>query len=129
MLYAVTIEPLNGIYFVSDRPDECDWEVQEGVELEVTPIFGTWTPDRGPLREFLCVSKSNPKYYRVIRNSKEIESLGYRLTGRRFGGLFPKAAWERFAKIASSSWILRTLGDVELTEATQEVVGAIRSGA
>ncbi len=126
MLYAVTIEPLNAIFFVTDRPDECAWEVQEGVELEVTSLFGTWTPDVGPLREILCVSNSDPKYYRVIRNSKDIGPLGYRPTGRDFGGQFPKAAWERFAKVASSSRTLLALGDDEPAEVTQEVVGSIR---
>ena len=50
MLYAVTIDPLNGIYFVYDRPDDNPWEVEEGVELDIYPFFGTSTPDRGPLR-------------------------------------------------------------------------------
>jgi hypothetical protein len=52
MLYAVTIEPLNTIAFVTDRPDGNPWEVEEGVELEVDPLFGTWTPDLGPLHEW-----------------------------------------------------------------------------
>jgi hypothetical protein len=38
MLYSVTIDPLNIICFVSDRPDDNEWEVQEGVELEMSPL-------------------------------------------------------------------------------------------
>jgi hypothetical protein len=124
MLYAVTIELLNMIFFVTDRPDECEWEVQEGVELELNPIYGTWTPDRGPLRQILCVSNSDPKYYRVFTNPKDIGPRGYRETGRRFGGLFPKALWERFAKTAPSVLAILAKGDEEPAEAAEEVVTA-----
>jgi hypothetical protein len=41
MLYAVTIDQLNAIFFVSDRPDDNEWEVEEGVSLELDPIYGT----------------------------------------------------------------------------------------
>ena len=68
MLYAVTIEPLNIIFFVYDRPDDNPWEVEEGVELDIYPLFGTWTPDREPLHQTLCVSISDPKYYRVFHH-------------------------------------------------------------
>ena len=126
MLYAVTIELLNAIYFVSDRPDECPWEVQEGVELELDPIYGTWTPDLGPLRQILCVSNSDPKYYRVLTNPKDIDPLGLRPTGRDFGGLFPKPAWERFAKRAPSALAILAIGDDEPAEPAEEVVTAMK---
>ena len=128
MLYAVTIEPLNAIYFVSDHPDECAWEVQEGVEFQLTPIFGTWTPDLGPLRQILCVSNSDPKYYRVLTNprDRDLASLGLRPTGRDFGGLFPKAAWERFAKRAPSALAILAIGDPEPAPAAEEVVTAMK---
>jgi hypothetical protein len=128
MLYAVTIEPLNGIYLVLDRPDECPWEVQEGVELHLTPLFGTWTPDLGPLRQVLCVSDSDPKCYRVLTNprDRDLASLGLRPTGRRFGGLFPKAVWERFAQTAPSALAILAIGDDQPAEAAEEVVTAMK---
>ena len=126
MLYAVTIELLNTIFFVSDRPDECEWEVQEGVELELTPIYGTWTPDLGPLRQILCVSNSDPKSFRVLTNPRDIDPLGYRPTGRDFGGLFPKATWERFAKRAPSALAILAIGDDEPAQAAEEVVTAMK---
>ncbi len=101
MLYAVTIDPLNITCFVSDRPDDNEWEVQGGVELEMSPLYGTWTHDLGPLRQTLCVSTSDPRHFRVFLHSKDITNRDYRPTGRRFGGFFSKAAWERFAKTAS----------------------------
>jgi hypothetical protein len=126
MLYAVTIDLLNAVFFVTDRPDECEWEVQEGVDLEITPIFGTWTPDLGPLQQILCVSTSDPKHFRVFKNSKDIGRLGYCPTGRDFGGLFSKAAWERFAKRAPSALAILAIGDDEPADAIREVVTAIQ---
>ena len=41
MLYAVIIGPLNTTVFVCDRPDDNEWEVQEGVSLELTPFSVT----------------------------------------------------------------------------------------
>ena len=125
MLYAVTIELHDTTFFVSDRPDDCEWEVQEGVELYLTSNFGTWTPDLGPLRQILCVSNSDPKYYRVFKNPKDIGPHGYRPTGRHFGGLFPKDVWERFAKTAPSALAILAIGDEEPAEAIEEVVTAI----
>ena len=105
MLYAVTIAPLNVICFVTDRPDNNPWEDTEEVELDINPLFGTWTPDLGPLHQTLCVSASDPKHYKVFMHSKDIGIQEFRPTGRRFGGLFSKAAWERYAqacRLASS---------------------------
>jgi hypothetical protein len=126
MLYAVTIEPLNAIYFVSDRPDDNEWEVQEDVSLDLNPIYGTWTPDLGPLRQFLAVSISDPKYYKVFINPKDIGPRGYRPTGRDFGGLFPKPAWERFAKEVPTAVAFLAIGDDEPVETEEDVVPAVQ---
>jgi hypothetical protein len=128
MLYAVTIEPLNTIVFVSERPDDNPWEVQEGVALDAAPRYGTWTPDRGPLEEILCVSTSDPKYFKVFRRQRDIDPMQFRPTGRHFGGIFSKPTWERFAKLASTG--LTTL-DIEIDEppgATEEAVAMIKRG-
>jgi hypothetical protein len=128
MLYAITIEPLNGIYFVYDRPDDNPWEVEEGVELDIYPFYGTSTPDRGPLRQTLCVSISDPKHYRVFLHSKDIGLDEYRPTGRRFGGLFSKAAWERFAKTAPGIIASLCTEDDEPLGDAEEAVAAIERG-
>jgi hypothetical protein len=125
MLYAVTVDQLNAIFFVSDRPDDNEWEVEEGVSLEIDPLYGTWTPDLGPLRQTLCVSTSDPKFYRVFLHSKAIRHEEYRPTGRDFGGLFPKSAWERFAKAAPTGIALLAIGDDQPVGAMEDVVNAI----
>ena len=125
MLYAITIEPLNAIYFVYERPDDNPWEILEGVELDINPLFGTWTPDLGPLHQTLCVSTSDPKYFRVYLHSKDIGIKEFRPTGRRFGGLFSKAAWERYAKTAPSLIAALCRDDDEPLGDPQEAVASI----
>lgn len=125
MLYAVTIEPLNTVIFLHERPDNSPWKVEEGVELDINPLFGTWTPDREPLHQTLCVSISNPKFYRVFHHSKDIGNRGFRPTGRHFGGLFSKATWEQFVKkapgmIAALRWDDEPLGETEAALAAIE---------
>jgi hypothetical protein len=125
MLYAVTIDPLNAIYFVSDRPDDNEWDVQEGVELEIDPLYGTWTPDLGPLRQSLYVSTSDPKHFKVFLHSKDPGLREFRPTGRSFAGLFPKATWERIARHVPPA--LATL-DVSVDEppgATEAAIAAL----
>ncbi len=126
MLYAVTIESLNGIYFVADRPDDNPWEVQEDVSLELDPLYGTWTPDLGPLRQTLCVSTSDPNYFRVFLHSKDIPSKKFRPTGRRFGGFFPKAAWERFAKEAPTALAMLAAGEDSPVGTTDDLLTAVK---
>jgi hypothetical protein len=125
MLSAVTIDLLNAIYFVSDRPDDNEWEVQEDVSLELGPLYGIWTPDLGPLRQTLCVSISDPKYFRVFLHSKDIRHKGFRPTGRRFGGFFPKAAWERFAKEAPTALARLTMGEDSQVGTTEDVLTGV----
>jgi hypothetical protein len=128
MLYAVTIEPLNVISFVYDRPDDNPWEVEEGVELDIYPLFGTWTPDLGPLRQTLCVSTTDPKYFRVFLHSKDIHRKDYRPTGRHFGGLFSIAAWERFAKTAPGMIAALCRDDDEPHAEAEEALATIERG-
>ncbi len=35
MIYAVTIEPLDAVFFISEPPQGNNWQVQEGVWLDV----------------------------------------------------------------------------------------------
>jgi hypothetical protein len=126
MLYAVTIEPLNTICFVSERPDDNPWEVQEGVALDITFNFniGPWDPEGAG--HILCVSTSDPKHYKLFKNKRDIDPAQFRPAGRRFGGLFSKPSWERFAKQAPAA--LATL-DVSVDEppgATEAAVAAIK---
>jgi hypothetical protein len=98
MLYAVTIEPLNAIFFVSERPDDNGWEVQEGVSLDITSNFNIGPEDPEEAEHVLCVSTADPKYFKLFKNRRDIDPTQFRPAGRHFGGLFAGASWERFEK-------------------------------
>jgi hypothetical protein len=128
MLYAVTIEPLNTVIFVYERPDDNPWEVEEGVELDINPLFGTWTPDLGPLHQTLCVSTTNPKYFKVFQHSKDIGIKEFRPTGRHFGGLFSKASWERYTKTAPGLIAVLCEGDGDSLDDADEALATVEQG-
>jgi hypothetical protein len=113
MLYAITIEPLNTIVFVAERPEDNPWGVQEGVALDAAPLYGTWTADRGSLEEILCVSISEPKYFKVFRDQRDVDLAQFRPTGRHYGGIFSKPTWERFAKLAATGLATLDIGTNE----------------
>jgi hypothetical protein len=128
MLYAVTVEPLNTICFVSERPDDNPWEVQEGVALDITLNFniGPWDPEGSG--HILCVSTSDPKYYKLFKNTRDIDPAQFRPAGRHFGGLFSKPSWERFAKHAPAFLAALDVSVEEPPGATEEAVAMIKRG-
>ena len=128
MLYTVTLEPLNTIFFVSERPEDNEWELQEGVALDAAPLYGRWTPDREPFEQILCVSTSDPKYFKIFRNRRDIDPTQFQPTGRHFGGILSKPTWERFAKHAPAAIATLCLVVDEPPGATEEAVAAIKRG-
>jgi hypothetical protein len=74
MLYAVTIEPLNATCFVSQQPDDNEWEVQEGVELEIPFNYDTWSDGAEPPDQILCISVTDPKHYKNVQIQAECRS-------------------------------------------------------
>ena len=96
MLYAVTIEPLNATFFVSQQPDDNEWAVQEGVGAKSpsTTILGRMaheSPD-----QILCVSVSDPKHYKMFKYKRNVDPAEFKPTGRHFGGVYSKSTWSRF---------------------------------
>jgi hypothetical protein len=126
MLYAVTIEPLNATFFVSDKPDADDWHVDVGVELEMNPLYGTWTPDRPPIQQILCVSTVDPKLFKVFRNPEDIDSSEFHPTGRHFGGLYSRSSWERFARHVPPALATLEVSHDEPPGATEEAISALK---
>ncbi len=126
MLYAVTIEPLNSIFFVSDPPDDSEWKVQEGVWLDAAPLYGPRPADRGPIDEILCVSTGNPSYFKIYRNERDIDPAQFRPTGRRYGGIFSKPTWERFAKHVPPALANLDISIDEPPGATEGAIAALK---
>ncbi len=128
MLYAVTVEPFNAICFVSERPDDNPWEVQEGVGLDI-PFNLTKGPSDGEdAWPILCISTSDPRYYKLFKYRRDIDPAQFRPVERHFGGLFSKPTWERFAKLAAREGAIRDSDGDEPPGATEEAVAMIKRG-
>jgi hypothetical protein len=128
MLYAVTIDPLNAIFFVSERPDGDTWEVQDGVSLDIPFNFTVKEREPDDAETILCKSTSDPRYYKLFKNTRDIDSDQFRSVGRRFGGLFSKPSWERFAKLVPAGIGLIDVSAEEPPGATERAVAAIKAG-
>jgi hypothetical protein len=128
MLFAVEIEPLNRIFFVSERPDGGEWEVLEGVSLDAAPVYGIGRPGREAQEQILCVSVSDPRHFKVFINPNDIDLSEFQPTGRRFGGIFSKPTWERFAQHAPAAIATLYTEVDEPPGATEEAVAAIIRG-
>ena len=122
MLYAVTIEPLNAIFFLAERPDADPWKVQEGVELEIPTNFVTWRDGGEPPEQILCVSASDPNHYKIFKNEKDIDPSGFQPTGKHFGGMYSKLAWARFMKNLPSWLASQDFPDSEPPGATNKAI-------
>ena len=61
-------------------------------------------------------------------HSKDIGIQEFRPTGRRFGGLFSKAAWERITKRAPGLIAALCSGDDEPSGENEEAVATIERG-
>jgi hypothetical protein len=98
-MYAVTVEPLNSIFFVSDRPEPGPWlsRVEEGVGLDFSFYIYSWPDGEPPPEQVVGVSIEDPKHYKIFKYASEVERAGFRPTGKNFGGIFSKGTWERFA--------------------------------
>ena len=126
MLYAVTIEPLNTIFFVSERPDGGHWEVQDGVSLDVPSNYAAQPEGAGPPEQVLYRSASDRTYYKVFNHVSDVDTAEFQPTGRHFGGLFSKRTWERFAKHVPSGLAVLAVSADEPPDATEEAVAAIK---
>ena len=88
MLYAVTIEPLNATFFLSQQPDDNEWQVQEGVELEIPFNYDTWSDGAEPPDQTLCVSITDPKHYKMFKYKRNVDPAQFKPAGRHFGGVY-----------------------------------------
>lgn len=98
MMYAVTIEPLNTIVFLSDPPEDGEWDLEENVGLDVPMNFADWLPGTEPPEALLYKSTANDRHYKVFRYKKDVDQTRYRPTGRMFGGVLSRPTWHHFVK-------------------------------
>ena len=115
MLYAVTIEPLDAIFFLSEPPQGDHWHVQEGVWLDVPSNYDTWPEGEQQPEQILCASTSNPRHYKLFKYRRDIDPAEFRPTAQHFGGVYSGSSWGRFVKSlpAASQWLLSPTGSAE----------------
>jgi hypothetical protein len=126
MLYAVTIEPLNATFFVSQRPDDNEWEVQEGVELEIPFNYDTWSEGAKPSEQILCISVSDPNHYKIFKYRQNVDPAEFKPTGKHFGGVYSKSTWTRFMSNLPGALAVHNVPDSEPPGATDEAVTLIK---
>jgi hypothetical protein len=104
-MYAVTIEPIATIFFLSARPEGKVWDeiqqiaivqVQEGVGIDIAPNYAIWSEGADCPWPILCVSTTDPDRYKIVHETREIDPSLYRPAGKDFGGVLSKRTWERF---------------------------------
>jgi len=129
MLYAVTVEPLDAIFFLAERPEGVSWKVQEGVWLDIPSNYDTWADGSARPEQILCTTVSDPNHYKMFKYMKDIDPAEFRLTGRHFGGVYSKSSWERFVKNLPAALAVQDVPDREPPGATDEAVDAIKRRA
>ena len=133
-MYAVTIEPLRGVYFLDTLPDsvrdqaaEDDrWKVEEGVELDLPLNFGTWSEGAEPPEQVLCRSVSDPKSYKIFKYQRDIDPAEFHPTDKHFAGIFSRSSWDRLMKILPARLAHAEVPDTEPPGATEEAVAALK---
>jgi hypothetical protein len=125
-MYAVTLEPLNSVYFLADRPGDGPWTVDEGVELDLTPQCDIWLEGSPRPEQEVTVSVSDPKHYKIFKYSRDIDPELFRPTGKRFGGIFSKRVWEKFAMGLQNELRVRAIPDDDPPGAFDEAMRLIR---
>ena len=126
MLYAVTIESLNAIFFVSERPDGNEWQVQQEVSIDVPANYAAHPKGAGQPEQVLCRSTVERNHYKVFNHLTDVDPAEFQPAGRHFGGVFSKSSWDRFVNEVPDA--LRML-DVSVDEppgATEEAVATIK---
>ncbi len=101
-MYAVTTDRLNAIHFLSERPQGEGLKIQEGVGLDIPSNLELWPSGEPGPEQVLCVSLSDPKHYKLFKFSRDIDPTEFEPTGKSFGGVFSKTAWERFWRVLST---------------------------
>jgi hypothetical protein len=100
-MYKVTVEPMNSLYFLADRPEGTEWPVEEGVGLDIPANYDLWPEGSQAPEQILCVSTSDPKHYKLFKYSSDINPNEFTPTGMSFGGVFSSSSWKRFQETLS----------------------------
>jgi hypothetical protein len=128
MLYAVTIDPLEAVFFLGERPEETCWQVQEGVQLDLPFNYDTWPEGEEHPEHVLCTSISEPTHYKMFKYKRDIDFSEYRPALKHFGGVYSKSTWARFIKNLPGALAVQDVPERETPGATENAVNSIKQG-
>ena len=127
-MYAVTVEPLNTVFFLGERPEGAEWEVREGVGIDVPFNYADWPEGTDRPEAILCVSTTDPTHYKVFRRRRDVDPGQFQPTGRNFGGVLSRTSWERFRREVESTLRAQDVPDDDPPGAMEEALRNIRGG-
>jgi hypothetical protein len=127
-MYAVTLEPLNSVYFLAERPGDGPWTVEEGVDLDLASGYDVWHEGSPCPEQVVGVSTSDPKLYKVFKYSRDMNPDDFKSTGKTFGGFFSKRSWERFKSKLPGFLAVAEIPDEDPPGAYDEAMRMIREG-
>ena len=127
-MYAVTIEPLNSVVFLAEHPGEGPWEIQEDVGIDVPANYALRPEGAAPPDSVLAVSTADPRLYKVFRYRREAAPAGYQPTGKNFGGVFSRPAWEHFVTSLLEALANQAGDEDEPPGATDAALRALKGG-
>jgi hypothetical protein len=134
-MYAVTIEPIESIYFLSERPEGERWEaiqkntkvkVEEGVGIEIPTNVNLWPDGAECPEQVLCRSTSDPKQFKIFKYTREINRNEFVPTGKNFGGAYSAKSWERFLEHLPSRLATLEIPDTDPPGTIEEAIRDLR---
>ena len=103
-------------------------KIEEGVGLDI-PSNLELRPSGEPGPEHvLCVSHSDPKHYKLFKFSRDIDPTEFKPTGKSFGGVFSKPAWEKFWKVLSTKESSDSNAEIDDPGSYEEAMRSLRGG-
>ena len=110
-MHAVTVEPLQLIFFVTGDPGPGDWTVEEDVDLDLPGNIVIWA-DGDPIPEqVLCRSLKEKGLFKLVKHARDIDRHEYEPTNLWFGGIFSRRTWARFAELLPGEIAFFRLGE------------------
>jgi hypothetical protein len=126
-MYAVTIEPLNSVFFLTDDPGEGPWAVEGGAQLDIPSNYDLRPKGAPPPEQVVCVSTSDPKHFKIFKYSRDINPSEFRPTGKSFGGLLSKRTWQSFRDSLSKHLAFLNIPDDDPPVTLEPPLRAIQS--
>jgi hypothetical protein len=124
-MYAVTIQPLNAVFFVGVPPGDVPGDIQDNVEIDIPSYIYLLPGGEERPEQVLCVRKTDPKHYKLYKFQRDVDSGKYTPIGKNFGGIYSGETWERFRELLPRYLEFAAIPDDDADEAADEALRAL----